>query len=132
MSKKIFLLVGGLAVQKYGTKLEKEQEVLAGLADMMIDIFALESVLARTNKQASRTSEEKALNMIEMTKVFAYEAFLRVESVAKELLTTIESGDMLRMQLSVLKKLTRSNPVNTNQYKRSIAARVIHNERYTV
>ncbi|MEK5059037.1 acyl-CoA dehydrogenase [Paenibacillus sp. FSL H7-0326] len=132
MSKKIFLLVGGLAVQKYGTKLEKEQEVLAGLADMMIDIFALESVLARTNKQASRTSEEKALNMIEMTKVFAYEAFLRVESVAKELLTTIESGDMLRMQLSVLKKLTRSNPVNTNLYKRSIAARVIHNERYTV
>lgn len=132
MSKKIFLLVGGLAVQKYGTKLEKEQEVLAGLADMMIDIFALESVLARTNKQASRTSEEKALNMIEMTKVFAYEAFLRVESVAKELLTTIESGDMLRMQLSVLKKLTRSNPVNTNQYKRSIAARVINNERYTV
>ncbi|WDH84785.1 acyl-CoA dehydrogenase family protein [Paenibacillus urinalis] len=132
MSKKIFLLVGGLAVQKYGTKLEKEQEVLAGLADMMIDIFALESVLARANKQAARTSEDKSLNMIEMTKVFAYEAFLRVESVAKELLTTVESGDMLRMQLSVLKKLTRSNPVNTNQYKRSIAARVIHNERYTV
>ncbi|SFS51516.1 acyl-CoA dehydrogenase family protein [Paenibacillus sp. 453mf] len=132
MSKKIFLLAGGLAVQKYGTKLEKEQEVLAGLADMMIDIFALESVLTRTNKQLARTSEERTQNMIEMTKVFAYEAFLRVESVAKELLTTVESGDMLRMQLSVLKKLTRSNPVNTTQYKRSIAARVINNERYTV
>ena len=43
MSKKIFLLAGGMAVQKFGTKLEKEQEALSNLADMMIDIYALES-----------------------------------------------------------------------------------------
>ncbi|MCM3782616.1 acyl-CoA dehydrogenase family protein [Neobacillus mesonae] len=132
MSKKIFLLTGGLAVQKYGTKLEKEQEVLANLADMMIDIFALESVLARTQKQIARTSEAKAANMIEMTQVFAYEVFLRIESLAKELLTSVESGDMLRMQLSVLKKLSRNTPVNITKLKRSIAARVVDNERYTI
>ena len=59
MSKKIFLLAGGLAVQKFGTKLEKEQEALSNLADMMIDIYALESALLRTRKQIERTSEEK-------------------------------------------------------------------------
>ncbi|WP_106769333.1 acyl-CoA dehydrogenase family protein [Paenibacillus faecalis] len=132
MSKKIFLLVGGLAVQKFGTKLEKEQEALANLADIMIDIYALESALLRTRKQIARTSEEKAANMIEMTQVFAYEAFQRIEALAKETLASIESGDMLRMQMSVLKKLTRTNPVDTVALKRNIAARVVKNERYTV
>lgn len=132
MSKKIFLLAGGLAVQKFGTRLEKEQEVLANLADMMIDIFALESILLRTRKQIARATEEKAGNMIEMTQVFAYEAFQRIEALAKETLASVESGDMLRMQLSILKKLTRSTPANTVALKRSIAARVVKNERYTV
>lgn len=132
MSKKIFLLAGGLAVQKFGTKLDKEQEALANLADMMIDIYALESALLRTRKHIARTSEEKAANMIEMTQVFAYEAFQRIEALAKETLASVESGDMLRMQLSVLKKLTRSNPTDTVALKRSIAARVVKNERYTV
>lgn len=103
MSKKIFLLAGGMAVQKFGTKLEKEQEALSNLADMMIDIYALESALLRTRKQIERTSEEKAASMIEMTQVFAYEAFQRIEALAKETLASVETGDMLRMQLSVLK-----------------------------
>ncbi|WP_145040356.1 acyl-CoA dehydrogenase family protein [Paenibacillus sp. Y412MC10] len=132
MSKKIFLLAGGLAVQKFGTKLEKEQEALSNLADMMIDIYALESALLRTRKQIERTSEEKAASMIEMTQVFAYEAFQRIEALAKETLASVETGDMLRMQLSVLKKLTRCTPVDTVALKRSIAARVVKNERYTV
>lgn len=132
MSKKIFLLAGGLAVQKFGTKLEKEQEVLANLADMMIDIYALESALLRTRKQINRTSEEKAANMIEMTQVFSYEAFQRIEAIAKETLASVDTGDMLRMQLSILKKLTRSTPTNKVALKRSIAARVVQNQRYTV
>ncbi|WP_211747751.1 acyl-CoA dehydrogenase family protein [Paenibacillus sp. Marseille-Q4541] len=132
MTKKIFLLVGGLAVQKFGTKLEKEQEALSNLADILIDVFALESALFRTKKQIARVSEEKAANMIEMTKVYAYEALERVEAFAKETLTSVESGDMLRMQLSVLKKLTRLTPADTVALKRSIAARVVNNERYTV
>lgn len=132
MAKKIFLLAGGMAVQKFGTKLEKEQEALANLADMMIDIYALESALLRTKKQIQRTSEEKAACMIEMTQVFAYEAMQRIEALAKEILASVESGDMLRMQMSVLKKLTRSNPADTVALKRSIAERVVTSERYCV
>lgn len=132
MSKKIFLLVGGLAVQKLGTKLEKEQELLSNLADIMTDIYALESALLRTRKHLTRTSKEKAAGMIEMTQVFAYEAFLRIEGLARETLAAVETGDMLRMQLSVLKKLTRTTPLDTVALKRSIAARVVSRERYTV
>lgn len=132
MSKKIFLLIGGLAVQKFGTKLEQEQEVLSNLADIMIQIFGMESALLRTRKQVERLGEEKTANMIEMTQVYVYEAFQQIEAFARETLATVESGDMLRMQLSVLKKLSRVSPINKVALKRNIAARVVKNERYTV
>ncbi|NMO97111.1 acyl-CoA dehydrogenase family protein [Paenibacillus lemnae] len=132
MAKHIFLLTGGLAVQTYGTRLEKEQEILSSLADMMIELYAMESILLRTRKHILRTSEEKALPMIQMTQVFVYESLQRMDALAKEILTSAASGDMLRMQLSVLKKLTRTQPVNTVALKRSIGERVVRSERYTV
>ncbi|CAM3004800.1 acyl-CoA dehydrogenase family protein [Paenibacillus sediminis] len=131
-AKKVFLLVGGLAVQKYQTKLENEQEVLSNLADIIIQIFAIESALVRTRKQILRSSEDKAENMIDMTRVFTQEAFERIDALARETLTVIDSGDTLRMQLSVLKKITKFSPIDTVSLKRKIAARVIQNEKYTV
>jgi alkylation response protein AidB-like acyl-CoA dehydrogenase len=132
MAKKIFLLIGGLAVQKYQSALEKEQEVLSSLADIMIQVFAMESALLRTKKLIARAGEEKAKNAVEMTTVFVHEAFARVEDRAKEALSAMEAGDMLRTQLSVLKKLTRSTPADTVGLKRNIAARVIQSEKYIV
>ncbi|OPA76939.1 acyl-CoA dehydrogenase [Paenibacillus selenitireducens] len=130
MAKKIFLFVGGTAIQKVGTRIESEQEILSNLADMMIQIYALESALLRAEKQIARTSEARSENLIQMTQVFTQEAFERMESYAKETLTALESGDTLRTQLSVLKKLTRYTPVNTTALKRDIAARVIRGEKY--
>lgn len=132
MAKKIFLMIGGLAVQKYGMGLEKEQEILGNLADLMIEIFAMESALLRTKKQIAKAGEAKALNMIEMTQVYVHQAFDKIGTIAKDAIATMESGDMMRTQLSILKKLTRSTPVNSTQLKRNIAARVIAGEKYIV
>ncbi|QDP41895.1 acyl-CoA dehydrogenase family protein [Radiobacillus deserti] len=132
MAKKMFLMVGGLAVQKYQQKLEDEQEVLSVLADIMIQVFAAESAYLRTKKLMDKQGEEKAANAIAMTEVFIHEAFDKIESLAKEGLSAIESGDMLRTQLSVLKKLARRTPVNTVALKREIAERVVASERYVV
>ncbi|WP_152394974.1 acyl-CoA dehydrogenase family protein [Paenibacillus guangzhouensis] len=130
MAKKIFLFAGGVAIQKVGTRIEAEQEILSSLADMMIQIYALESALLRAEKQVARSSEAESLNYIQMTQVFAQEAFERIESEAKITLSTLETGDVLRTQLSILKKLARHTPVNTTQLKRAIGARVIHGEKY--
>ncbi|WP_314585892.1 acyl-CoA dehydrogenase family protein [Paenibacillus terrigena] len=130
MAKKVFLFAGGVAIQKVGTRIEAEQEILSSLADMMIQIYALESALLRAEKQVARSSEAESMNYIQMTQVFAQEAFERIESEAKITLSTLESGDILRTQLSILKKLTRNTPVNTTQLKRAIGARVIHGEKY--
>ncbi|RTE05823.1 acyl-CoA dehydrogenase family protein [Paenibacillus whitsoniae] len=132
MAKKVFLMVGGLAVQKYGLTLEKQQEVLSLLADMMIQIFAAESGLLRTKKLIERQGETKAEHAIQMTTVFVHEAFDKIEAYAKEALSTMEEGDVLRTQLSILKKLSRRSSVNTIGLKRDIAARVIQGEKYVI
>lgn len=128
MAKKIFLMAGGSAVQKYNVKLEREQEIVSSLADIMIAVYAMESALLRTKKGLDRRGEEKSA--IAMTRVFIHEAFEKVESLAREALSAMEEGDTLRTQLSVLKKLTRRSAVNTVQLKREIAARVIQTEGY--
>ncbi|MBU7317917.1 acyl-CoA dehydrogenase family protein [Paenibacillus oleatilyticus] len=132
MAKKIFLMVGAQAVQKYQTKLDQEQEILSHLADIMISVFAMESALLRTKKQIAAGGEGKALNATDMTTVFVHESFARIEEWAKEALAAMESGDMLRTQLSVLKKLTRKTPINAIEIKREIASRVIEAEKYVV
>ncbi|WP_284640023.1 acyl-CoA dehydrogenase family protein [Paenibacillus silviterrae] len=132
MAKKIFLMIGAQAVQKYQLKLEQEQELLSHLADMMIGVYAMESALLRTKKLIDKRGEEKSRNAIEMTIVFVQETFDRIEGLAKESLAAMEEGDMLRTQLSILKKLARKSPVNTLSLKRRIAARVIETEQYTV
>ncbi|WP_100407445.1 acyl-CoA dehydrogenase family protein [Bacillus solitudinis] len=132
MAKKIFLMIGGLAVQTYQLKLEQEQEILSHLADMMIHVFTIESAYLRTKKLMDKQGEEKTSHAIAMTQVIVHDSFDTIESLAKEALTAMGSGDMLRTQLSILKKLSRRTPVNTIELKRKIAERVVASEKYVV
>ncbi|PLT45999.1 Butyryl-CoA dehydrogenase [Paenibacillus pasadenensis] len=129
-AKKIFLMAGASAVQKYQTKLEQEQEVLSNLADIMIGVFAMESALLRTQKRISLQGGAKAQLGVDMTSVFVQEEFSRIAELAKETLAAMETGDMLKTQLSVLKKLTKNGALDTVKLKRRIASRVIEAERY--
>ncbi|WP_332262454.1 acyl-CoA dehydrogenase family protein [Paenibacillus sp. GSMTC-2017] len=134
-AKKTFLAIGGLAVQKLGLRLEQEQEVLCILADLMIQTFAMESAILRTQKMLSRsggTITEQAEHAAAMTEVFVQEAMEKVECLAKTALAALERGDGLQMQLSVLKKLMRAPLSDTIALRRVIAARVIRSEHYVV
>jgi len=132
MAKKIFLMTGGLAVQKHQLQLEQEQEILADLADMMISIFAAESALLRAKKLQEQQGEQKAATAVAMARVFIHESFTEIESVARCSLASLETGDMLRTQLSILKRLTRREPVNMTLLKRQIAEQVVEKQSYIV
>jgi alkylation response protein AidB-like acyl-CoA dehydrogenase len=132
MAKKIFLMTSGLAVQKFGPKLEQEQEVLSNLADIISEIYSMESVLLRTEKAIAKSGADKAKQKLLYTEVYCQEAFNRIEAHAKESIIAIEEGDMLRMMLSALKKLTRHTPVNVIKKKRDIAVLLLEEERYVV
>jgi alkylation response protein AidB-like acyl-CoA dehydrogenase len=130
MSKKIGLLVAGAAVQKYMMKLADEQEILASISDIVIEVFAMESALLRAMKTMEKLGDEKAQIQKAMVKVYVNDAFDRVEFFAKQAFAAIAEGDTLRTQLSALKKLTRFTPVNTIALRREIADSVIKIGRY--
>jgi alkylation response protein AidB-like acyl-CoA dehydrogenase len=130
MSKKIALMVAGVAAQKFGPNLAKEQEVLAKIAEIIIEIFAMESGLLRTQKITARDGEEKAKYQIEAVKVYVDEMIPQIELWAKQVVAYVEEGDMLRTQFAGIKKLARYQPIDSIRLKQSIAARIIDLEAY--
>jgi len=131
-AKKIGLLVAGVAAQKFGTKLEREQEILVNIADIISNVYAMESALLRTEKAIQKSGIEKNKQKILYTQIFCQEAFNEIEGHAKETIVATEEGDMLRMMLSALRKFTRHTPINIIAKKREAAATLIEAERYVV
>ncbi|MFT4412917.1 acyl-CoA dehydrogenase family protein [Fredinandcohnia humi] len=131
-AKKVGLMIAGLAAQKYGPQLEKEQEILANIADIAANIYAMESVVLRAEKAINKSGVEKNQQKVLYTQVFVQEAFNEIEAHAKETLVAVEEGDTLRMITSALRKLTRHTPINVIAKKREIAATLIEAEKYTV
>ncbi len=131
-AKKMVLLGAGLAAQKYGKKLENEQEILVNLADMTAEVYNMESAILRTEKAITKSGEEKNKQKLLYTQVYVQEAFNRIEADAKETLIAVESGDTLRMMLSSLRKLTRHTPTDVIGKKREIAVKIIEEEKYLV
>ena len=110
---------------------EDEQEVLALISEMVIEIFAMESALLRALKTMEKGGDEKFQLQRTMTKVYVNDALERVERCAKQILSAIAERDTLRTQLSALKKLTRFTPVNTVILRREIADAVIKVGKYS-
>ena len=128
-AKKVALFTLGVAYQKYMTALEDQQEVLAGLTDIMMNAFAMESVLLRTQKLAAQKKGDIAADMCP---VFLREAMETVESAARAVLAASSEGDALRTNLAVLKRFTKFEPVNAIAIRRKIAARLLEADRYAV
>ncbi|MDQ0162039.1 acyl-CoA dehydrogenase family protein [Aeribacillus alveayuensis] len=131
-AKKIALMIAGLAAQKYAQSLQKEQELLVNIADIVSNVYAMESAILRTEKSIAKSGEEKNKQKLYYTQVFCQEAFYAIENDAKESLVALEQGDGLRMMLSSLRKLTRHTPMNVIEKKREIAKQIIEEERYIV
>jgi alkylation response protein AidB-like acyl-CoA dehydrogenase len=130
MAKKIALMVAGGAAMKFQQNLAREQEVLGKVADIIIEIFAMESGLLRTLKMIDKEGEEKAKYQIDAVKVYVDEAIPKIESWAKQIIAYVEEGDMLRTQLAGIKKLARYQPIDAVSLKREIADRIIDLEAY--
>jgi len=130
-AKSIFLAVCSGAAQKYGMSLEDEQEVLALLADMAQEIFALESGLLRALKSIDSVGEQQAKTKIDMVQLYANGAMAGVGNLATQLLAAMETGDALESQLAVLARASQFSPLNAVQLRRDIADEMIDVGRYT-
>ncbi len=118
--KKVVLMVAGSAMQRYGTKIESEQEVLSLLADLLIDTYASESAVLRAQDAAGRTLPNAELHQ-DAARVAVNEAAGRIELAARGALAAMADGDVLRTQLAALRRLLKITPVNTVVLRRRLA-----------
>ena len=129
-AKKIFLQAAGGAVQKYREKLADEQELIGALANMVMEIYAMESSLLRAQKSAAARGEAAAQAILDAARVFITDAAGRVENEARRALAAVHEGDMLTTQMALLKRFAKRAPVDTIALRRNVAAAVQAQDKY--
>ena len=117
--RKMTLFAAGVASQRFMTALQDQQEVMADLADMIGQVFALESALLRAQKLARVEGPPTAAAA--MTGLIADEAMALAEQAARRVLAACGEGDMLRTQLAILRRLARFTPADASALSRAVA-----------
>jgi hypothetical protein len=116
----------GLALQRYGEELTDEQEVLIGIADMIVAVACAESALLR----ASSASGAAAALHIDAASIFINDAALRLEMLARQMLAAMSDGDTLRTNLAALRRLLKVAPIDTVSRRRRIADETVRRGSY--
>jgi len=124
--KKVALMTIGLALQRYGEELTDEQEVLIGIADMIVAVACAESALLR----ASSASGTAAALHIDAASIFINDAALRMEMLARQMLAAMSDGDTLRTNLAALRRLLKVAPIDTVSRRRRIADETVRRGSY--
>ncbi len=126
-AKKVTLLLLSLAFEKYGLELEKQQEVLAAIADVTMETFAMESAVLRWKKTGKAESVAG-----DACAVLLCDSMARIEAFARPVLAACSEGDALRANMAILRRFTKYEPVDSIALRRRIAERLLDAGRYVV
>ena len=128
-AKRLALFAAGVASQRFAAALEEQQEVMAELAELIAQVFALESALLRARKlKAARHGAADAAAA--MTGLLAEETMALAERGTRRVLAACAAGDMLRTQLAILRRLARITPGDTVAMSPAVARACVETERY--
>ena len=128
-ARKMTLFAAGVASQRFMTALQDQQEVMADLADMIAQVYALESAVLRARKLSGKGTGDVAAAM---TGLLAEETMALAEQAARRVLAACGEGDMLRTQLAILRRLAKFTPADAVQLSRAVVGYAIRLERYPV
>jgi alkylation response protein AidB-like acyl-CoA dehydrogenase len=128
--KKAILMIAGKAAQYYAMDIEKEQEVLMNLADMVIEVYAAESAILRAENLFIKNGKEQTLSQITMSKLFLYQSMKKCSQSGEEVILSFAKGDEQKMLLMGLKRFTKGYTINPKQLRREIANKLIEENKY--
>ncbi|HSE31178.1 MAG TPA: acyl-CoA dehydrogenase family protein [Pyrinomonadaceae bacterium] len=129
-AKKVALMTLGTAAQKYMLKLGDQQEILMGIADIIMDVYAMETSILRARKLVAAKGETASERYLDMTRVFCNDAVERIEARAKNTLSGMAEGDELRTLLAALRRFTKLQPMNTIAARQRIADAMIEKNKW--
>jgi alkylation response protein AidB-like acyl-CoA dehydrogenase len=127
-AKKIALLAIGVAYRKYGMDMQKHQEVLMNISDILTEVLAMESSLLRSRKLAAGGAGQ---NAAAMNAVLLRESMDRVDVSARTIFGACLAGEDLRTNVAALRALADYDPIDVITLRRKIASRSLSGERYT-
>ena len=123
--KKVFLMVAGAGIEKYGPQIEEQQQLILNTADILIQIYMAESAILRTEKNIFRFGEAAQKHQIEMSQLYLYNAVDIITKSAKNGIVSFVEGDEQRMMLMGLKRFTKySHYPNVAALRGNIADKV--------
>ncbi|TGU72498.1 acyl-CoA dehydrogenase [Geomonas terrae] len=128
--KQLFLVLAGSAARKYQARIKEEQELLLALADVVIGIFALESVVLRAEKILPALSEARRKTVSAAVFTFTFSANEQAASAARKAAFYVEEGDALAVLLGAVRRFTKYDATGLLDAKRLLADAVIESERY--
>ncbi|MCF6223119.1 MAG: acyl-CoA dehydrogenase family protein [Flavobacteriaceae bacterium] len=129
--KKLFLMVSGAALQKYGEEIEKHQQLMLAASDILIQIYMAESALLRAEKMARKEGEDKVKEQIAMAKLNLFNAIDVIETAGKHSIISFTEGDEQRMMLMGLRRYTKYvNMPNIIELRNIIADKVTEENKY--
>jgi butyryl-CoA dehydrogenase len=131
-ARKLALFAAGAASQKYGQGLADQQEIMGALADCIMEVYALESCLLRTEKLVANRGAAAAKQPIAITQYYAVKSMQTVELAARKVIGAVAEGDMLRTQVAILRRLAKYEPADTVALGRQIARHVLAAGRYAL
>jgi len=128
--KQAFLVLAGSGVQKFMDTIKDEQEILLAVADLAINVFAIESAVLRAEKILPKLSENKKASVSAAVKVFTFNGTEKAASAARRAAYYIEEGDTLTMLLAGIRRFTKYDATGLLKAKRQLAAASIEAEKY--
>lgn len=131
-AKKLGLFAAGSATQKYMQAIQDQQEIMGAIADMTIEVYAMESAVLRAQKIVASKGEAAAALPIAMTRVYLSQAMDKVEAAARKVIAAVAEGDMMRTQLAILRRLSKYEPFNTVALRQEIAGKTIERGKFTL
>jgi alkylation response protein AidB-like acyl-CoA dehydrogenase len=129
-AKKVFLMAAGAALQKYRDRLADQQEVIGALADIVLEIYPMESALLRAQKSVAARGKDSSSAIVAAAQVLLQDGAARVEANARTALAASVEGDMLRTQLAVLRRMIKREPADTIGLRRTVADAVLNANGY--
>jgi alkylation response protein AidB-like acyl-CoA dehydrogenase len=129
-AKRLAALTLARAKAKYGDRLADEQEVLGHVADIVIEVYALESALLRTEKLAASRGAPDAATPADITRVYASDAADRLEHSAKQVAAALAADGDAAPSLEEARRLARHTTYDTVAARRRIADAVVRAGRY--
>ncbi len=130
--KKLGLFAAGAATQKYMQAIQDQQEIMGAIADMTTEVYAMESALIRAHRIAKVRGEAAATLPIAAARLYLAKAAEKIESSARKVIAAVADGDMLRTQLSILRRLAKHEPYNVIALQQQIAEAILQRGKYAL